>query len=144
MVSRRLNGHRYEAKGFTKGGTDRVIPIDTDLLRELLAAVLARRLPMDSTEPIFVGRDGEYLDKYEGWRVVKEALRSAGLPELSQKHLRSSYCSWLQDNGTSPEEARMLMGHKSVRTTQLYSTAMPESLRRTSAVFASRIKRVAN
>lgn len=90
----------------------RTIPIPAWLCTEL-AADLARRAPVRRDDPLIVNRHGRPVnrDTFRA-RVVRPALRAAGLPEsLRTYDIRHSHASLLIDDGANVLAVAQRMGH---------------------------------
>lgn len=59
----------------------------------------------------------------KAWRGI---LKEAGLLNFRFKDLRHTFGSWLAINGTDLLEIRDLMGHKDIKTTQIYAHLCPK------------------
>ncbi len=71
---------------------------------------------------VFLTKSGRPLDRVGGWRVVKNAARCAGLPhEISPHTLRHSFASHLVEGGADLRSVQEMLGHASIRTTEVYT-----------------------
>ncbi len=62
-------------------------------------------------------------------KAVKEAVRKAGILKRATVHtLRHSYATHLLENGTNIRMVQELMGHKDVKTTEIYTHVMSKDL----------------
>ncbi|MDF7802162.1 integron integrase, partial [Pontiellaceae bacterium B1224] len=62
-------------------------------------------------------------------KAVKEAVRKAGIVKRATVHtLRHSYATHLLENGTNIRMVQELMGHKDVKTTEIYTHVMEKDL----------------
>ena len=62
-------------------------------------------------------------------QLVREALQSAGLGWARAKHLRSTVATLLFRNGTALSTVQEILGHRTVETTQRYTSTDVEMLR---------------
>jgi len=89
--------------------------------------LVALRGDAASDEPVFRSRQGGPLDPMSVQRIVKAAARRAGLPaDVSPHWLRHAHCSHALERGASPALVRDTAGHADLRTTSVYSHALPD------------------
>ncbi|MEZ6016577.1 MAG: tyrosine recombinase [Planctomycetota bacterium] len=108
-----------------KGDKMRTVPLG-ERARIALAAWLAggRRAVArgHATSAVFLTRSGKPLDRTAAWRRVKAAALAAGLPgTLSPHGLRHSFATHLLEGGADLRAVQELLGHASIRTTELYT-----------------------
>ena len=105
-----------------KGGKTRVVLVQPKLWREL-AALRGAAGPDD---PVLRSERGGCLDRSQAHRIVKSAVRRAGLPdEVSAHWLRHAHASHALDNGSPLHVLQGSLGHKSLATTSEYVHARP-------------------
>lgn len=79
---------------------------------------------------IFLSRTGRPLDRPNAWRRVKEAARLAGLPPgISPHDLRHSFASHMLAGGADLRAVQEMLGHASIRTTEIYTHLDEEHVR---------------
>lgn len=101
-----------------KGGQDRTVMLSPRLLAELEAYWLAVH---PSGEYLFPGRNGGPLPIYVVGAVLKRVAASAGITKSISPHtLRHSFATHLLESGTDVRSIQVLLGHRSIRTTQRY------------------------
>lgn len=100
----------------------RTVPLTDELVADLRAYLRAH--PGDGL--LFTTSTGAPLD-YHNWRrrVFAPAVKRAELadPAPTPHDCRHSYGSWLADAGVPPHQIRDLMGHSSLRATEIYTHA---------------------
>jgi len=108
-----------------KGDKMRVVPLGRSA-REALdrwmregRPSLARR---GRAKAVFLSRSGRPLDRSSAWRRVKEAVATAGLPSRTSPHdLRHSFATHMLAGGADLRAVQEMLGHASIRTTELYT-----------------------
>lgn len=129
-VRKERHGTTAHHKDYTKGRTERVVPLSQEGVEALEAVRAARNLRLDSSERLFLGPAGGEIDiNHFSERIIKSAMIAAGLGDkgYTMKHLRSSYCSWLLEAGVDLPTVQKMMGHKHITTTQRYIQASSDA-----------------
>jgi site-specific recombinase XerD len=84
-----------------------------------------------SGEWVFVDGGGRRLRAEYVSKKVKSYMRELNLPEELHFHsLRATCASWGLREGVSPSALKDLLGHASVRTTEIYASLDDATLRR--------------
>jgi len=104
-----------------KGARDRSAPLPRPLLARLRQYWKAER-PASTTKYLFVPADGlAPLHETTLQKTFTAARRDAGIEKHATIHtLRHSYATHLLESGVSLRTIQQLLGHKSLRTTELY------------------------
>jgi integrase/recombinase XerD len=118
---------------FGKGSKSRIVPMGKRA-REALEAWLAAgrtELPGAATRPeVFLSARGRPLDRTNAWRSVKAAALQAGLsPTISPHTLRHSFATHLLAAGADLRAVQEMLGHASIRTTEIYTHLDTEHVR---------------
>ncbi len=101
-----------------KGGVDRIVPVSEKVwpkLEEYLEGYKPLRY-------LFEGQGGVRYSSESVYNVFKKALKKAGInKEVGVHSLRHSYATHLHENGLDIRYIQELLGHKSSRTTEIYT-----------------------
>ncbi|HLP71874.1 MAG TPA: site-specific tyrosine recombinase/integron integrase [Bacteroidales bacterium] len=101
-----------------KGGVDRIVPVP-DKLWQKLDEYVGSYSPKDY---LFEGQYGGRYSSESVYNVFKNALSNAGIKkEVGVHSLRHSYATHLHENGLDIRYIQELLGHKSTRTTEIYT-----------------------
>ena len=128
-----------------KGGKERSVPIEAELLSVIQTYLDSRALRFPGTEkrratagsglarwsarsPLFVGRDGERITQGTLQSRIKRAFKRAGpdaqpVPGALVHGLRHTYATELAGSDVSVYTLMKLLGHESMTTSQRYVTA---------------------
>lgn len=121
--SKRMLIHIHNAKG----NKDRVVPLSETallLLREYFRAYKPK-------EYLFEGQDGGKYSERSLALVLKKACETAGIGKNVNLHmLRHSYATHLLEGGTDLRYIQELLGHKSSRTTEIYTHVSKDAIRK--------------
>lgn len=108
-----------------KGDKMRVVPLGGQA-REALQAWLdggRRALALRTrSASVFLSHTGRPLDRSSAWRRVKQAAELANLPAAISPHdLRHSFASHMLAGGADLRAVQEMLGHASIRTTEIYT-----------------------
>jgi len=108
-----------------KGARDRMVtlsPVILDMLREYYKKYKPK-------EYLFEGQYGGKYGERSIELVLKKAVEQAGIQKNINLHmLRHSYATHLMEAGTNLRFIQALLGHKSAKTTQIYTHVSSEAL----------------
>lgn len=101
-----------------KGIKDRFVPISPKMLDQL-------RLYYSMYKPqkyIFETKPGFPYPGETVYKVFKRALEKSGVKKKAGVHcLRHSYATHLMENGTDLRHIQVILGHKNIKTTEIYT-----------------------
>lgn len=108
-----------------KGKKDRYVPLPESLL-ELLRRYYLQYRPEDY---LLEGQYGGQYSKVSVQHIFKTAMRKARIYKTIGIHgLRHSYATHLLESGADMRFIQELLGHNSIKTTQIYTKVTPRSL----------------
>lgn len=125
-----------------KGDKTRIVP-----LGERAAAALGtwletwrRGLPgAASRDEVFLTRTGRPMDRVTAWRRIKAlALRAGIRANISPHSLRHSFASHLVAGGADLRSVQEMLGHASIKTTEIYTHLDAEQVRSVHRLFHPR------
>lgn len=109
----------------SKGNKDRIVPLGDKLTGEIYE-YLTNRKPRDF---VFEGQYGGMYSSRSLQKVLEKAAKNAGLEQGMTLHwLRHSYATHLLEAGTDLRYIQTLLGHRSSKTTEIYTFVSKRSL----------------
>ncbi|GIU83553.1 MAG: tyrosine recombinase XerD [Acidimicrobiales bacterium] len=122
-----------------KGRKQRIVPLGS-MAAEALAAWLdeggrpllepRRWRSRSDADAVFLNRRGGRITRQGAWGVVRKHGLAAGLAgKLTPHVLRHSCATHMLERGADVRAVQELLGHASIRTTQVYTKVSPEHLR---------------
>lgn len=113
-----------------KGKKDRLVPLSITVL-ELLRNYYRKYRPKSY---LFEGVHGDRYSERSLEEVLKRAAKLAKIPKSVNLHmLRHSYATHLMEAGTNLRHIQELLGHKSPKTTQIYTHVSRDGIGRISS-----------
>jgi integrase/recombinase XerD len=101
-----------------KGKIDRIVPVSEKVWEKIDEYIHGYR----PREYLFVGQTGGRYSSESVYRVFKDALIKAGIrKDVGVHSLRHSYATHLHESGLDIRYIQELLGHKSTRTTEIYT-----------------------
>jgi integrase/recombinase XerD len=125
-----LRAGRYNPRQATvrvtgKGGKDRLVPLGgaaLDLLDRYLGQSRPVLLASASSDFLFVTQRGRPLSRQAFWYLIKRYAVCAGIAKpLSPHTLRHAFATHLLDHGADLRVVQLLLGHRDISTTQIYT-----------------------
>jgi len=122
--------HQIKVTG--KRNKQRIVPFGAELevaLREYL--VQRNALPLQMNAALILSDKGKRMTRRQVEVIVKEHLSLVTTLKKRTPHvLRHSFATAMLNNGAGLEDVRLLLGHESVATTQIYTHTTFEQLKR--------------
>ncbi len=108
-----------------KGRKTRVVPLGARAraaLEEWLSLGRPRVPGAERVRAVFLTRSGRPMTRTDAWRRVKRAVLQAGIDARVSPHtLRHSFASHLVEGGADLRSVQEMLGHASIRTTEIYA-----------------------
>ncbi len=123
-----------EIRVIGKGGKERVIPVGRAAERSLEDYIALGRpqfLRGGFSKALFLNQRGGRLSRSGAWRILKGYAQRVALGEKMSPHtLRHSFATHLLENGADLLHIQEMLGHSSIRTTQVYTHVTREQVRK--------------
>ena len=116
-----------------KGARERLVPFGDEAhawLTRYLSEARAEILGAQTSDDLFVTRQGQGMTRQMFWRIVKKQALQAGIGvHLSPHTLRHAFATHLLNHGADLRAVQMLLGHADIATTTIYTHVARERLR---------------
>ena len=120
-------------KVFGKGSKERIIPIGNVAVSALNTYINEYRYKMlknKKNDYLFLNNHGNKLTRQGLFKNLKSLLREKGIDkDVSPHTLRHSFATHLLNNGADLRVIQELLGHSSIKTTQIYTHISNEHLK---------------
>ena len=115
-----------------KRNKQRIVPFGEELEKALYEYLQQRNAqPIHDDPALFLSNKGKRMTRSQIGVIVKRYLSlTTTLKKRSPHVLRHSFATAMLNNGAGLESVRMLLGHESVATTQIYTHTTFEQLKR--------------
>ena len=125
LPTHQLNLQRGVVQVIGKGGRERLVPIGEEAahwLERYLRQGRPELVGHAPAEEVFVSRRGAGMTRQNFWMLIKRYARQAGVsPKLSPHTLRHAFATHLLEHGADLRAVQMLLGHRDLSTTQIYT-----------------------
>ena len=116
-----------------KGGKERLVPLGepaVDWLGRFLERGRAAILGAKQSPALFPTARGRAMTRQAFWHLVKRYAERAGISRKISPHtLRHAFATHLLDHGADLRVVQMLLGHRDISTTQIYTHIARERLK---------------
>ena len=116
-----------------KGDRERLVPLGEEALDWLDRFFRGPRFEiLDGrvTEAVFPSRRGAAMTRQAFWTLIKRHAASAGIDRAVTPHtLRHAFATHLLNHGADLRVIQLLLGHRDISTTQIYTHVARERLR---------------
>ncbi|MEN3047081.1 MAG: site-specific tyrosine recombinase XerD [Candidatus Hydrothermales bacterium] len=107
-----------------KGEKDRIVPlnkISLFYLNEYIEKERKKILKNKSSDFLFLNKNGEKLTRVGFWKILKKYSKIAGIDNLHPHIIRHTFATHMLLNGCDLKTLKMILGHSSISTTQVYT-----------------------
>ena len=127
-----VNFSRNEIMVIGKGNKERIVPISPDLSKVLKIYYLEHRKPaVEAEKYFFVSSKGKKITEKFVYLMVTSYLSQVSLKEKKSPHiLRHSFATHVLNGGAEISKVKKIMGHASLASTQVYTNANIEQLKK--------------
>ena len=118
---------------FGKGSKERIVPIGTIAVNDLNKYINEYREKMlknKKNDYLFLNNHGNKITRQGLFKNLKSLLKEKGIEkDVSPHTLRHSFATHLLNNGADLRSIQELLGHSSIKTTQIYTHVSSEHLK---------------
>jgi integrase/recombinase XerD len=126
LAVNQVNLRQGVVRVFGKGSKERLVPVGEQALawlerylREARPALLKGKTPSSA---LFVTNRGAGLTRQACWHLIRRHARAAGIDKhLSPHTLRHAFATHLLNHGADLRVVQLLLGHRDLSTTQIYT-----------------------
>ncbi len=115
-----------------KGDRERLVPVGEealDWISRYLQTARGEILGARESRALFVTRRGGAMTRQAFWYLVKRYAKTAGIKAVSPHTLRHSFATHLLNHGADLRVVQLLLGHRDLSTTQIYTHVAREGLK---------------
>lgn len=125
LTAQQYNPHAQMVQVVGKGGRERLVPVGDEAhhwLQQYLRSARAELLYPRQCDALFLTRRGAPMTRQNFWlRLREHAVRAGIQTPISPHTLRHAFATHLLDHGADLRAVQMLLGHKDLSTTQIYT-----------------------
>ena len=132
-----LNGHIKRElkirKEIAKGKKERIIPLnekERKAIKDLLAFNEEKGYPLKEKDPLFVSKRGKRITSRQVENIIKQLREDSEIDvDMTPHTLRHSFATRLYKKTGNLRVVQTLLGHSSIKTTEIYTHVGREDLR---------------
>ncbi len=108
-----------------KGDKERIVPVGEEAvhwLESYLEEARSDLLKGQVSDALFPARQGKPIGRHAFWHRIKQHTTTAGIDKSISPHtLRHAFATHLLNHGADLRVVQMLLGHRDISTTQIYT-----------------------
>lgn len=108
-----------------KGNKTRLVPLGEVAQKSLANYLAIRKHLLDNRsdcQAVFLSEQGGFMTRHNFWHLVKKYATLAGIQkDISPHTLRHAFATHLVNHGADLRSVQLLLGHKDLSTTQIYT-----------------------
>jgi len=125
-----IDFHYNQIKVLGKGNKERIIPITSELVRNLQEYLSERMVIPSEFNTLFITEKGKTLSRSRVYKLVKLNIGKVSTIHKKSPHvLRHTFATHLMNNGAELNAVKELLGHSSLAATQVYTHNSIEKLK---------------
>lgn len=114
-----------------KGNKERIIPISEHLINAFNQYIKIRKPIADDSSFFFISKRGKKLNPKFVYSIVNSYFSTITSKQKKSPHiLRHSFATHILDNGAEISKVKSILGHASLSSTQVYTNANIEQLKK--------------
>ena len=125
LGAHQLNLARGVVQVIGKGGRERLVPVGEEAQHWLERYLKQARPELAGHEPdeaLFLTVRGTAMTRQNFWHLIKRYAKQAGIATALSPHtLRHAFATHLLEHGADLRAVQMLLGHRDLSTTQIYT-----------------------
>lgn len=130
IIRESIDEFRGVLKVMGKGGKERLIPVDRELI-QLFASYVNERSLLGGIDPFWITDTGKRVSPKWVYNLVNKYLGLAGQGGKKSPHvIRHSFATHLSNGGADLNAIKELLGHSSLAATQIYTHNSIERLKK--------------
>lgn len=110
-----------------KGNVERIVPIGNSAFQLLKIYIdhwrkMLKQIPKEASDIVFLNQRGNQLSREYVFMFIKKKCKAAGIDKNISPHtFRHSFATHLLEGGADLRIIQLLLGHKSITTTEIYT-----------------------
>ncbi len=132
-----INLRQGVVRALGKGNKERLVPIGehaSEHVQNYLEQARPHMTRGQRSDALFLSSRADAMTRQAFWQLIKRYALRAGVRTLSPHGLRHAFATHLLNHGADLRVVQMLLGHRDLSTTQIYTYIARENLKKLHAV----------